>query len=118
MEKRDIKKAVEAKRAVYDVVIVDDHPLMREGIANLLRTQPDFRIAGAAGDPEEAITLLRRERADVVLVDLSLRSGSSGFELIERMVGALRDIPALVLSMHDENLYAKRSIEAGRADMS
>ena len=101
-----------ASKAPYRIMIVDDHPLMREGIANLLQTQSDFVVSGEAADAAQAIDLIRRGRPDIILVDLSLKD-SSGFDLLKQLVQTQPDLPALVVSMHDENLHAERAIKTG-----
>lgn len=96
------------------VFIVDDHPLVREWLGNLLRLEPDFTVVGEAGEPDEA---LRRMAAldpppQVAVVDLSLKRGS-GLDLIKAMRGALPRTRALVLSMHEEIGDVERAFRAG-----
>lgn len=92
--------------------IVDDHPLMRESLTALINRQPDLCVCGEASDSANAFNSLVRQQADVVVVDLSL-PGESGLELIKKLQ-ALEPAPRmLVISMHDEALYAERALRAG-----
>lgn len=97
------------KRSVF---LVDDHPLVRDGLTQLINQEPDFRVCGAAEDANAAYSEIQRIRPDAAIVDLSLQ-GDSGLDLIKR----LQDLPhppaILVLSMHDEAFYAERAIRAG-----
>jgi len=94
------------------VFLVDDHPLVRDGLAQLINQEPDFRVCGEAEDVATAFAEIERIRPDAAIVDLSLRGGS-GLDLIK----SLQDLPhppsVLVLSMHDEAFYAERALRAG-----
>lgn len=94
------------------VLIVDDHPLMRQGLAQLISQQPDLAVCGEAEDVPEALRQASDLQPDVVIVDLSLR-GSDGIELIRSLHLRYAQLPILVLSMHDEALYAERALKAG-----
>ena len=94
------------------VLIVDDHPLMRQGLAQLINQQSDLAICGEAEDVPQALQQTSDLKPDVVIVDLSLR-GSDGIELIRRLHLQYPQLPILVLSMHDEALYAERALKAG-----
>lgn len=94
------------------VLLVDDHPLMREGVANWINRQPDLEVCGEAEDAATAVELAGKLRPDVVVADLSLR-GRSGLELIKDLRAAFPRMPVLVLSMHHELFYADRAIRAG-----
>ena len=94
------------------ILIVDDHPVVREGLSELLSREPDITVAGAARDAEEAIDILRTMAVDVAVIDLSL-PGLSGTELIRKIRSEFRDLPVLVLSMHEEQFYAERALRAG-----
>lgn len=94
------------------VVIVEDHTLMREGLARLITSQPDLTIAGEATDAASGLDLILRVKPDLALVDITL-PGRNGLELIKDVKAQLPDLPMLVLSMHDESLYAERALKAG-----
>lgn len=94
------------------ILIVDDHPLVREWLTNLLCQQPDFQVCGEAGRAAEALDLITAAAPDVAIVDLTL-AGGSGLELIKSLKAGCPQVAVLVLSMHDENLYAERALRAG-----
>jgi DNA-binding NarL/FixJ family response regulator len=99
---------VSAKR----IFLVDDHPLVREWLTQLIDQQPDLTVCGEAGSASEAVTALGAARADLVIVDLSLED-STGLDLIKSLQRVMPTVPVLVLSMHDESLYAERVFRAG-----
>jgi DNA-binding NarL/FixJ family response regulator len=94
------------------VFIVDDHPLVREGLANLINEQGDLIVCGEAEDSVEAITRLATARPDVALIDISLKN-ESGLELVKNLKVQFPSVALIVLSMHDEALYAERALRAG-----
>lgn len=94
------------------ILIVDDHPLVREGLALRVSLQPDMDVCGQAESEDDAIEWLRRARADLAIVDLRLRGGH-GFELIKRMRADHADVKVLVLSALEESLYGERCLRAG-----
>ena len=94
------------------VLIVDDHPIVREGLASLLSRQPDFEICGEADDIGSALRLVEQTRPHVVTIDISLKSGS-GLDLIRRIADRDRSIRMVVCSLFDDTLYAERSLQAG-----
>jgi DNA-binding NarL/FixJ family response regulator len=96
----------------HKVLIVDDHPIVRRGLSQLLDQETEFSVCGEAGSATEALDILDRARPDVVLVDITLE-GVSGIELIKTIHQRQPEMPMLVLSMHDENLYAERALRAG-----
>jgi DNA-binding NarL/FixJ family response regulator len=94
------------------ILIVDDHPVMRLGLRNLISDEADFEVCGEAADAAAALRLVEERDPDLMLIDVSLR-GSSGLELIKQ-VGARPSPPKmLVISMHDEMLFAERALRAG-----
>jgi DNA-binding NarL/FixJ family response regulator len=93
-------------------VVVDDHPIVRQGIRTLLEQQEDLRISGEAGSHREALSAIDRAKPDAVIVDISL-DGSDGLELTKTLRSRHPDLPILVMSMHDESLYAERVLRAG-----
>lgn len=99
----------EAKR----IVIVDDHPLFRKGLAELIHSEKNqFAVCGEAGNTAEAMEVIREVNPDLAIVDLSL-PGANGIELIKNVRAEFPKLPILVLSMHDESLYAVRALRAG-----
>jgi len=104
--------ARKSKNAKYKIFIVEDHPLLREGLTWLIESQPDLRICGDAPSTEKALKAIVVLKPDVAIVDLTLQN-SNGMDLIKDM--KLRSIKSrvLALSMHDEKLYAERALRAG-----
>jgi DNA-binding NarL/FixJ family response regulator len=94
------------------ILIVDDHPIVREGLSSLLSKEPDFEVCGQAEDIPSAIKLVNQTRPHVVTIDISLQSGS-GIDLIRRLNKSHRSIRILACSLHDEMLYAERAMHAG-----
>jgi DNA-binding NarL/FixJ family response regulator len=94
------------------VLLVDDHPLVREWLAHLLNQQADFQVCGEATNGPQAIKLMASAKPDVAIVDVSL-AGGSGIELIKSIKADHPDVVMVVLSMHDESLYAERVLRAG-----
>ncbi len=94
------------------VLIVDDHPLMRKGMALTLQTEGDMEICGQCDSAESAMDLLENIDPDVAIVDISL-PGMSGLELIKHFQVFRPDLKVVVVSRHDEALYAERAIRAG-----
>lgn len=94
------------------ILLVDDHPLVRDGLANLIRQEPDLFVCGEAGTEAQALELITAVQPDVALVDISLETGS-GLELLKSIRVSCAGVRTLVLSMHDESLYAERALHAG-----
>jgi DNA-binding NarL/FixJ family response regulator len=94
------------------ILLVDDHPLVREGVANLIHQQPDLEVCGEAANEPQALQLIGGMLPDVAVVDLSLEKGS-GLELIKSIKAMYPGVAMLALSMHDESLYAERALRAG-----
>src|SRR6266566_4289508 len=94
------------------ILIVDDHPLVREGLTNLINRQSDLIVRGEAKDSAEAIAGIAKERPDVAIIDISL-TNESGLELIKHLSKQFPQVALIVLSMHDEALYAERALRAG-----
>jgi DNA-binding NarL/FixJ family response regulator len=93
------------------VMLVDDHPIVRRGLRSLIETEADLTVSAEADDAGAAISAIEASIPDVVVVDISLRDGD-GLELV-RQIRARWPIPVLVLSIHDECLYAERALRAG-----
>jgi len=94
------------------VLIVDDHPLIRKGVRALIDGQSDMTSCGEAASANEAQEQVDKTRPDIVVVDVSL-PGNSGIELIRDLQACHPKLPILVLSMHDEMLYAEQAMRAG-----
>jgi DNA-binding NarL/FixJ family response regulator len=94
------------------VFIVDDHPLLRKGLGELINQQPDMAICGEADDAPEAMKAVIAIKPDLVIVDISLKS-QNGVELIKNIKAVAPAVQILVLSMHDESVYALRVLKAG-----
>jgi len=94
------------------VFLVDDHPLVREWLANLIKQQPDLAVCGEASAAGPALAAMGAATPDVAVVDISLEGGS-GLELIKDLRRMHPGVAVLVLSMHDEDLYAERALRAG-----
>ncbi len=94
------------------MLLVDDHPIVREGFTELINRQPDLAVCGEASTAALAMAAVEKLKPDVVLVDLSLHGGS-GLDLIKNLKALHPVLPMLVLSMHDEAVYAERAMRAG-----
>jgi len=94
------------------ILIVDDHPLVRTGLASLIEGEPDLEICGQAGSLMEALELAHTSSPDLAIVDLSIPDGS-GLELLKRLTTQHPAIKVLICSMHDEMLFAERALAAG-----
>ena len=94
------------------VLIVDDHPIVREGLRALISQQPDLEVCGEAEGTTDAMELVGSTQPDIAVVDISLKDGD-GLELIRRIPQTDHTVRVLVSSMHDEGLYARRSLRAG-----
>ena len=94
------------------ILIVDDHPMLRRGLAALIETAPGLTVRGEAASRTAALDAIRASTPDLVIVDLML-GDSHGLDLVKDLKTRHPQIPALVLSMHDEALYAERSLRAG-----
>jgi DNA-binding NarL/FixJ family response regulator len=106
------RKNPEPASAKAKVLIVDDHPVVREGLAMHLGTQPDLEVCGEAEDLPGALALMASAPPDVAIIDISLKN-SNGIELIRRIKERHDDVRILVWSMYPENLYAERALRAG-----
>lgn len=94
------------------IYIVDDHAMFREGLRQLIEREPSLAVCGDASNFVEGMAGIRATQPDVVIVDISL-SGASGLDLIKEIKAEFDDLPILVVSMHDESLYAERALRAG-----
>jgi DNA-binding NarL/FixJ family response regulator len=106
MKTRDIKETTKK------ILIVDDHPMMREGLRGTIGGEPDLETCGEAETAIQAIEAVKTLTPDLILMDITL-PGKSGLELIKDLRVSHPHVPILVLSMHDESLYAERVLRAG-----
>lgn len=97
---------------MIEVLIADDHPIMRDGLKQILSVTEDITVTGEASNGEEVLARLKESNFDVLVLDLSM-PGTSGIELIKRVVIAKPKQHILILSMHKEDLYAVRTLKAG-----
>ena len=101
-----------AARNQKRIMIVDDHPMMRQGLAQLIGAEPDLAVCGEAENAGQALDAISALKPDLVLADISL-PGKNGLELIKDFHAVQPGLPVLVISMHDESLYAERVLRAG-----
>jgi DNA-binding NarL/FixJ family response regulator len=97
---------------VHRILVIEDHPVVRAGLRELIDAEPDLRSCAEAGTVADALQAARQERPDLAIIDLSLPDGN-GLELIKRLKADLPVLRMLVCSMHDESLYAERAINVG-----
>jgi DNA-binding NarL/FixJ family response regulator len=105
-----MKKTEKPKKA--QILIVDDHPMTRAGLTHLINHQADTEVCGEAEDAAQALDLLAMSQPDLILIDITLPD-KSGLELIKDVKAIRPDLAILVISMHDESLYADRVLRAG-----
>jgi DNA-binding NarL/FixJ family response regulator len=94
------------------VLVVDDHPIVREGLAQMINREPDLSVCGAAADMQNAVQLMEALKPDILIVDISL-DGPDGLDLLKHIRTQDPGLPVLILSMHDESIYAERALRAG-----
>ncbi len=97
----------------HAILLVDDHPLFRKGMTQLLDSQADLQVAAEADNSGNALNAIRSRRFDLAVVDVGLRGGANGIELTKSIKAERPELPVLVVSMHDEALYAERALRAG-----
>src|SRR5260370_14846795 len=94
------------------IFVVDDHPIVRQGLAAQIANDPGLEVCGDAEDVAEAMTRIAASRPDVVIVDISLKTGN-GIDLVKRLKAHDKAVRVLVWSMYPENMYAERALRAG-----
>ena len=118
MVKGKSKNSVPAQPASHDSVgkrklfIVDDHPIVRQGLAQMVESEADLAVCGQGEDTYGSLAAIRAAKPDLVLLDVSLKDGD-GLELLKEIKSFNSDLPVLMLSMHDEALYTERALRAG-----
>ena len=108
----NVKQDKERGPARKRILVVDDHPILREGLLQSINRESDLMVCGEAENAHQALVAISKLKPDLVLVDIGL-PGKSGFELVKDIRTVHPDVPVLVLSMHDESLYAERVLRAG-----
>ncbi len=102
----------EAARKKTRIFIVDDHPIVREGLSLMMNREPDLMVCGEAEEASTALQRITSTRPDFLIVDISL-NGPDGLELLKSIRVRFPSLPVLILSMHDESVYAERALRAG-----
>src|SRR5271155_4212942 len=93
------------------VFVVDDHPLLRQGLALLINREQDLRVCGEAEEAQAAMKAIAAKKPDILIADISL-NGPDGLDLLKSLRTLYPDLPVLILSMHDESIYAERALRA------
>jgi DNA-binding NarL/FixJ family response regulator len=109
---KNTQSARTVKTTKRRILVVDDHPMTREGLAANINRQPDLEVCDEASTPEQAMSRLAQSKPDLMVTDLTM-PGRGGVEFIKDAHALAPDLPILVLSMHDELLYAERALRAG-----
>jgi DNA-binding NarL/FixJ family response regulator len=112
VEKSVAASSTAKKKPKSRVMLVDDHPLLRQGIAELVNSEGDLEVCGEAGNMQDAFTLAGKLKPDLIIIDVSL-NGNNGIELMKNLSSRYATIPLLAYSMHDESIYAERALRAG-----
>jgi DNA-binding NarL/FixJ family response regulator len=106
------KKGGKKSAPRHRLLLVDDHPMTRAGIAQLIGKQPDLEVCGEAGSPAEALTQIEKCNPGLLLTDITM-PGRSGVEFVKDVLAVHPNLAILVVSMHDESIYAERCLRAG-----
>ena len=109
IERKGNNQGISRKRRIF---LVDDHPLIRLAVSMLINQETDLEVVGEAGDIENAMSAVTAGGIDMMIVDISLGS-ESGLDLISKVISLRPDLPVLVLSMHEETIFAERALRAG-----
>jgi DNA-binding NarL/FixJ family response regulator len=110
-EKPPLSKASKSP-VKHRILLVDDHPITRQGVAVLINQEPDLEVIGEADSAPAAIAFLQKQPADLAIIDITLKT-TNGIELMKHIRVLAPDMPVLVMSMHDEGIYAERAMRAG-----
>ncbi|MCX5788988.1 MAG: response regulator transcription factor [Elusimicrobia bacterium] len=108
---KESQKATSKKKS--RVLVVDDHPVVREGLQTLIDQESDFQVCAVAATSREAMTKVESAKPDLAIVDFTLNDDEDGIGLIKALRAKHPDLPILVLSIHDETIYAERALRAG-----
>lgn len=107
-----MKREVAGQKQKHKIFIVDDHPIVRKGLTQLINQENDLVVCGEAESANNALETLKKLKPDLAIVDISLQ-GIDGIELIKIMKVRFGSLPVLVVSMHDESIFAERALRAG-----
>lgn len=102
----------DARVKKWRILIVDDHPVVRHGIGRILTAEPDMEVCGEADDGPAALAAIQKHAPDIVLLDISLKT-TDGLSVLRKIFRLSEDLPVLILSMHQESLYARKAVCAG-----
>lgn len=105
-------KPAPAESSKRRVLIVDDHPIFRDGISQLINQEEDLEVCGGVSSAPQALTAVEELNPDMLVVDISIQ-GTNGIELMKAIRAQRPTLPVLIASMHDENIYAERALRAG-----
>jgi len=100
------------KQGKFRILLVEDHPIFRQGMIQLINHEADLKVCGEAETAAAALSAIEKQKPDLALVDITLK-GTNGVELIKNIQSKFPNLPTLVLSMHEESLYAERAMRAG-----
>ncbi len=95
------------------VLLVDDHPILRQGIKQVLENAGDLKVINEASSADEAISCINKEKPDIAVIDIQLEGSANGIDLVKSIKERFPGVLTLVLSMHDESIYAERAIRSG-----
>jgi len=109
IETVSVKGSTQVKKK--SVFVVDDHPLLRQGLALMIDREPDLMVCGEAEEAQAALKEVAARKPDILIVDISLK-GPDGIDLLKNLRALYPDLPVLILSMHDESIYAERALRA------
>lgn len=101
------------EQRVIKILVVDDHPIVAQGLELLFSKEENLRVCGTADNANDALAVIPKLKPDLLIADISLKGGINGIDLIKLVKAQYPGIPILAMSMHDESLYAERAIRAG-----
>ena len=107
-----VKKQAKKNETKTQILLVDDHPIVRDGLTTIINHQRDLNVCGGADDAHQALKAISELKPDIVVVDISLKN-SDGIELTKSIKAKYPKLRVLVLSVHDESIYAERALRAG-----
>lgn len=99
--------------SVYRIVLIDDHPIVRQGLKQIIEIDPEFKVVEEASNADDAIKIINATNPDIAIIDISLDGDINGIDLVKAVKQRFPEIICIVLSMYEESLYAERAIRAG-----